>query len=69
MPSKPITHACVKRLHDNSGIRLRIPAVTGMEFVKKCGTCKGTRPATQAFRLPTPTPRISTFLRKSRANV
>lgn len=64
MPSNPITQACVRRLHDSSGVRLRIPPATSKEFVKRWGRCSGTSPATQALRLPTTTPRRSTFLRR-----
>lgn len=63
IPSNPITHACVRRLQDRSGIRLRMPSATAAELVNKCGRCSGTSPATHALRLPTPTPRINTFLR------
>lgn len=52
----------MRRLHDSSGVRLRIPAATSKELVKRCGRWRGTNPATQALRLPTPTPRMSTFL-------
>ena len=65
IPSNPITQACVRRLHDSSGVRVRIPPATSKELVKRWGKCSGTSPATQALRLPTTTPRRSTFLRRS----